>query len=146
MKAKVISSNSKRKTAMIVIHYDVNGCKRSETRHCNVAGDVMSGYVLGFDRAVLTTAQTESEYLAHTVDALNRELNTNAKTAQSYRANLVFGWKLGDNQEEYGKHIIAESGRALHINAHLLNEVERLMPLVEIRRAEKQTGKMKRAA
>lgn len=138
MKAVIISSNNKRKTAMITVVYGDGSRKRSETRHCKQTSSGMIGGMLDQHRDALRKMQEISTLWAHKIDSLNAELGNKAKRAIPYNANLYFAWAEGDNSVAYQKHLNGERDRASHIGDVLWEEGARLEALAEIRRAEKR--------
>jgi len=143
MKATLISTNDKRKTAMLIIKYDDDGWKRSATRHCLLSpGGTWRGYVLDADRRELESMAQAGGTLATTIDAMNRELGTKAPKTSAYTPTLLFAWTAGaDNTDAYHAHMSQERQNARQSIARLFDEAERLRVLVDVRRAEQQRKK-----
>ena len=137
MRVTVISSNDKRKTAMITVVHGENDRKRSETRHCKQSTNGMIGRMLDEHCNPLQKMQGISELWARQVDALNHELGNKAQKKTPYNAGLYFKWVEGDNSAAYQKHLNAERVRASQTSEALWAEGQRLEALAEIRRAEK---------
>lgn len=150
MKANIITQNTKRMTAQLVVKYTTGDCKRTETRHCRAApGGKWRGYVLDVHKAMLLMSQVISEQLAREIDAANRELNIKASKATPYTADLLFYWTVGeDNLEAYLAHINSQSQIAHSRIERLNQEVNQLRVLVEVHRAaeREKREKMVRAA
>lgn len=143
MKTTVISSNDKRKTAMITIVHDEGIRKRSETRHCKKTDKGLVGRMLDQHCDALTKMQAISELWARQIDSLNAELGNKAKKAVPYNASLFFAWEQGDCESKYIKYLGVQRDRATQISEGLWEEGEQLESLAIIRRAEKAAKQKK---
>lgn len=139
MKATMISSNSTRKTAELVIVHGEGSRKRSETRHCQRVEDTFVGYVLDQDKNILMNLQQEAHYVAAEIDGLNRYLDTKEKKASGHTVNLWFPYQLGsDISTQYEAHVSHERTRASARLRELNADAEPLRLMAEIRRKQEQ--------